>query len=37
LNKEGKMIEQLKKELQEASSPEKVEIYQRFFKTGKGE
>ena len=31
------MLEQLKKELQEASSPEKVEIYQRFFKTGKGQ
>ncbi len=31
------MLNNLIKELQEASSHEKVEIYQRFFKTGKGE
>ena len=31
------MLDSLKKELQEKSTKEKVEIYQRFFKTGKGE
>jgi len=31
------MLNNLIKELQEASSPEKAELYQRFFKTGKGE
>jgi 3-methyladenine DNA glycosylase AlkD len=31
------MLSKLTKELQEHSSPEKIEIYQRFFKTGKGE
>ncbi len=31
------MIEQLKKDLQEAATPDKKEVYQRFFKTGPGE
>ena len=31
------MIEDIKKQLREKGSPEKVEILQRFFKTGKGE
>jgi 3-methyladenine DNA glycosylase AlkD len=31
------MLEQLKKELKKVSNPEKAKIYQRFFKTGKGE
>jgi 3-methyladenine DNA glycosylase AlkD len=31
------MLDQLKKELQEKATPGKKEIYQRFFKTGKGE
>lgn len=31
------MLEQLKKELQDKKNPEKAKIYQRFFKTGKGE
>lgn len=31
------MLPQLKKDLQSKASPEKAEIYQRFFKTGKGE
>ena len=31
------MLNQLKKELKDYSSPEKAEIYVRFFKTGKGE
>jgi 3-methyladenine DNA glycosylase AlkD len=31
------MLNELIKELQEKSSPEKAKIYQRFFKTGKGE
>jgi len=31
------MLNEIKKELQSKSSPEKAKIYQRFFKTGKGE
>jgi len=31
------MLEELKRDLQEHASPEKAELYQRFFKTGKGQ
>ncbi|MCA9488012.1 MAG: DNA alkylation repair protein [Nanoarchaeota archaeon] len=31
------MLEQLKKDLNKLASPEKAKLYQRFFKTGKGE
>ena len=31
------MLKKIKEDLEKAANPEKVEIYQRFFKTGKGE